>query len=190
MIDDGLLTAREVIGKLAQGGYRISKTHFSRLADEGAFPFYRRPGGKRRLYKIEEVKKALAVAVDDPEVERLKRRARERQNIADYTARIASWSQPLRKIQEKEIEAVLERMGFEPEEIPDAREAINLTTEVNFVLLELLRRIEEIPRILDRDDFEHRVVSLLASSFYAEGVIEADTGLETPALILKELKKR
>ena len=189
MIDDGLMTAREVIGKLAQGGYRISKSHFSRLADEGAFPFYRRPGGKRRLYKLEEVKKALAVAADDPEVEYLKRRARERRKIAEYVARIASWTHPLRKAGREDIEAAFKRMGFEPDEIVDAVEVLGQTVEVNFVLLSLLRNIEALPKGLDRDDFEHQIVSLLATALYAEGVIEADTGLETPALIVEELKK-
>ena len=36
---------------------------------------------------------------------------------------------------------------------------------------------------------EHRVVFLLATELYGKGVNEADTGLETPALILDEAQR-
>ncbi len=60
-----LITAKEVVGKLKQGGTAdISTAYFSKLVTTGVIPFHTIPGKKRKMFDYEEAKKALIRSQD------------------------------------------------------------------------------------------------------------------------------
>ncbi|ADV45488.1 hypothetical protein [Nitratifractor salsuginis] len=60
------LTAREVVGRLKMGKVAsFTESYFSQLVRDGAIPYHRKPGKKRRLFIFDEVKEALE-GIRDP----------------------------------------------------------------------------------------------------------------------------
>lgn len=60
-----LITAKEVVGKLKQGGTaNISTAYFSKLVTIGHIPYHTVAGKKRKMFKYEEAKKALIQSQD------------------------------------------------------------------------------------------------------------------------------
>lgn len=59
------LNAKQVIGKLKQGGTcSITESYFSQLVKRGVVPFYTVPGRRRKMYIYAEAKKAVLEAQD------------------------------------------------------------------------------------------------------------------------------
>jgi len=76
------ITAKQVIGKLRQGGVSdISEAYFSQLVRSGHIPYHTIPGKKRKLYIYDEAKSALLDVQDprrDPQREAVARQKAER----------------------------------------------------------------------------------------------------------------
>ena len=155
MEEKKLITGKEVVAKLKQGGAAdISTAYFSKIVGMGHIPYHTIPGKKRKLFKYDEAKKAL-LDMQDPT------RDAQREAVAlEKTNKRLNEDHPNTKKPSpefaREIEELNERyfsasdflyMAFSNLDIPsscgeeereEAEQILNEVQAVNSVLLELV----------------------------------------------------
>ncbi len=148
-----LITAKEVVGKLKQGGTAdISTAYFSKLVTTGVIPFHTIAGKKRKMFKYDEAKTALIESQDPSRdaqreavalVKKQKEVDEKGQNIErinEHYKRINSFMGDIVKLSESEYKEMLllDKESWEHEDINECYIEDMKTIGANLILEEVL----------------------------------------------------